>query len=57
MGRISCLQVYDQALSVDQIIKLKTKCNQTGKCAVLRENKQRGTQLTRTNGNRANKAV
>ena len=55
-GRISCLQVYDQALSVDQIIKLKTRCNQTGKCRVLREN-ERGTQLTRTNGNGAYKAV
>ena len=31
-GRISCLQVYDQALSVDQIIKAKTRCNQTSKC-------------------------
>ena len=41
-GRISCLQVYDQALSVDQIIKLKTRCNQTSKCAVLRKN-ERGT--------------
>ena len=29
-GRISCLQVYDQALSVDQIIKVKTRCNQAG---------------------------
>lgn len=29
-GRISCLQVYDQALSVDQIIKVKSRCNQTG---------------------------
>ncbi|XP_022810271.1 uncharacterized protein LOC111347272, partial [Stylophora pistillata] len=28
-GRISCLQVYDQALSVDQIIKVKSRCNQT----------------------------
>ena len=28
-GRISCLQVYDQALSVDQIIKVKTTCSQT----------------------------
>ncbi|KAL9987564.1 hypothetical protein ACROYT_G001896 [Oculina patagonica] len=27
-GRISCLQVYDQALSVNQIIKVKTTCNQ-----------------------------
>ena len=40
-GRISCLQVYDQALSVDQIIKLKTRCNQTGKCVVLRKNERR----------------
>ena len=30
-GRISCLQVYDQALSVDQIIKVKARCNQSGK--------------------------
>ncbi len=29
-GRISCLQVYDQALSVDQIIKVITRCNQAG---------------------------
>jgi len=36
-GRISCLQVYDQALSVDQIVKVKTKCNQTGEFAVLRK--------------------
>ena len=28
-GRISCLQIYDQALSVDQIVKIKTRCNQT----------------------------
>lgn len=42
-GRISCLQVYDQALSVDQIIKLKTRCNQTGKCVVLPKN-ERGTE-------------
>lgn len=28
-GRISCLQVYDQALKVDQILKIKTICNQT----------------------------
>ena len=30
-GKISCVQVYDQALSVDQIIKVKTRCNQTSK--------------------------
>ena len=30
-GRISCLQFYDQALSVDQITKVKGRCNQTGK--------------------------
>lgn len=36
-GRISCLQVYDQALSVDQIIKVKARCNQTGKYVELRE--------------------
>ena len=29
-GRISCLQFYDQALSVEQIIKVKARCNQTG---------------------------
>ena len=28
-GRIACLQVYDQALSEDQIMKIKTRCNQT----------------------------
>jgi len=39
-GRISCLQVYDQALSVDQIIKVKTRCNQTGKFAVLSKNER-----------------
>ena len=36
-GRISCLQVYDQALSVDQIIKVKARCNQSGKYVILRE--------------------
>ena len=41
-GRISCLQVYDQALSVNQIIKVKARCNQTGKYVVLRKN-ERGT--------------
>ena len=30
-GRISCLQFYDQALSVDQIMKAKIRCNKTGK--------------------------
>ena len=30
-GRISCLQIYDQALSRDQIMKIKTNCNETGK--------------------------
>ena len=30
-GRISCLQVYSQALSVDQIVKVKARCNQTSK--------------------------
>lgn len=30
-GRISCLQIYDQALSTDQIMKIKSKCNETGK--------------------------
>ena len=30
-GRISCLQFYDQALSVDQIMKVKVRCNKTGK--------------------------
>ncbi len=30
-GKISCLQFYDQALSVDQIIKVKERCNQTSK--------------------------
>ena len=29
-GRIFCLQVYDQTLSVDQIVKIKTRCNQAG---------------------------
>ncbi len=33
-GKISCLQFYDQALSVDQIIKVKARCNQTSKCIV-----------------------
>ncbi|KAJ7380782.1 hypothetical protein OS493_007162 [Desmophyllum pertusum] len=28
-GRISCLQFYDQALSEDQINKVKARCNQT----------------------------
>ena len=28
-GRIACLHVYDQALSVDQIMKIKPRCNQT----------------------------
>lgn len=30
-GRISCLQFYNQALSMDQIMKVKTRCNQTSK--------------------------
>ena len=30
-GRISCLQFYDQVLSVEQIIKVKERCNQTSK--------------------------
>ena len=30
-GRISCLQFYDQALSVDQIIEAKARCNQSSK--------------------------
>ena len=30
-GRISCLQFYDQALSVDQIIEVKARCNNTSK--------------------------
>lgn len=30
-GKISCLQFYDQALSVDQIIKIKARCNETRK--------------------------
>ena len=30
-GRISCLQVYGQALSVDEIVKVKARCNQTSK--------------------------
>ena len=30
-GQISCLQFYEQALSVDQIIKVKARCNKTGK--------------------------
>ena len=30
-GKISCLQFYAQALSVDQIMKIKTRCNQTSK--------------------------
>ena len=29
-GRISCLQVYNQALSIEQIVKVKTRCNKTG---------------------------
>lgn len=28
-GKVSCLQFYDQALSVDQIMKIKTRCNQS----------------------------
>ena len=34
-GRISCLQFYNQALSVDQIVKIKTRCNQTSKYAYI----------------------
>ena len=30
-GRVSCLQFYDQALSVDQIIEAKRRCNQSSK--------------------------
>ena len=30
-GKVSCLQFYAQALSVDQIMKIKTRCNQTSK--------------------------
>jgi len=30
-GRISCLQFYDQALLVDQIIEVKARCNNTSK--------------------------
>ena len=30
-GKISCLQFYDQALSVEQIIRIKARCNQSGK--------------------------
>ena len=30
-GRISCLQFYDQALSVDQITEAKARCNQSSK--------------------------
>ena len=30
-GRVSCLQFYEQALSVDQIIEAKARCNQSGK--------------------------
>ena len=30
-GKISCLQFYDQALSVDQIIEVKARCNNTSK--------------------------
>lgn len=33
-GRISCLQVYGQALSVDEIMKIKTRCNHTSEYAV-----------------------
>ena len=29
-GRISCLQIYNQALTVEQIIKIKAMSNQTG---------------------------
>ena len=29
-GRISCLQLYYQALSLDQIMKVKTRCNEAG---------------------------
>ena len=30
-GRLSCLQFYDQALLVDQIIEAKARCNQSSK--------------------------
>ena len=30
-GRVSCLQFYDQELSVDQIIEAKARCNQSSK--------------------------
>ena len=30
-GRLSCLQFYDQALSVDQIVEAKARCNQSSK--------------------------
>ena len=30
-GRVSCLQFYDEALSVDQIIEAKARCNQSSK--------------------------
>ena len=30
-GRVSCLQFYNQALSVDQIIEAKARCNQSSK--------------------------
>ena len=30
-GRLSCLQFYDQALSVDQIVEVKARCNQSSK--------------------------
>ena len=34
-GRVSCLQFYDQALSVDQIIEAKARCNQSSKYTLL----------------------
>ena len=30
-GKVSCLQFYAQALSVDQIMKIRARCNQTSK--------------------------
>ena len=30
-GKVSCLQFFAQALSLDQIMNIKTRCNQTGK--------------------------
>ena len=42
-GRISCLQIYDQALSMDQIILIKTRCNETSKYMIIFKSPFSGT--------------